>query len=290
MDNEQLQNAFSVDVEDYYHVSAFDKVVARKDWSDMQPRVVENTARMLDLLDEHDIQATFFVLGWVAERHAKLVRRISDAGHEIGCHGYSHRKIYDQDRITFEKETYRAKSILEDCVGAPVHGYRAASFSVTKRSLWALDVIGEAGFKYDSSIYPIWHDNYGIPGAETGPSRLVSPLGHELIEFPLSTVEVLKSRLPVGGGGYFRLYPYWLTRAMLLAIENAARPINFYCHPWEGDIGQPRFESASWRSRFRHYNNLSKFESRLRRLLTDFSFTTCLNVLEGRFGNLTTEQ
>ena len=171
-----------------------------------------------------------------------------------------------------------------------MHGYRAASFSVTKRSLWALDVIGEAGFKYDSSIYPIWHDNYGIPGAETGPSRLISPRGYELIEFPLSTVEVLKSRLPVGGGGYFRLYPYRLTRAMLRAVEKAGRPINFYCHPWEGDVGQPRFEGASWKSRFRHYNNLARFETRLRRLLKDFSFTTCLNVLERRFGNLTTGQ
>ncbi len=273
------RNAFSVDVEDYFHVSAFESIVDRSAWSSMPSRVVRNTDHLLDLLAQHEVTGTFFVLGWVAEQHPDLVKRVSDAGHEVACHGHSHRKIYSQERDVFREETRRSKAILEDCVGREVIGYRAASFSITNDSMWALDIIAEEGFAYDSSIYPIWHDNYGIPGAERVPSRLDLESGQKLVEFPLSTVRLFRVPLPVGGGGYFRLYPYWMTRAFLKSVSRGGRPINFYCHPWELDTGQPRFEDASWKSRFRHYNNIHKFESRLKRMFAEFEFTTCADVL-----------
>ena len=273
------KNAFSVDVEDYFHVSAFESVVERSEWESLPSRVVQNTMRMLDILSKNNVTATFFVLGWVAERYPELVREIANAGHEVASHGYSHRKIYNQDRDTFAAEVRRAKALLEDCVGISVLGYRAASFSITRDSLWALDVLVEEGFVYDSSIYPIWHDNYGIPGAERKPSRLTTPMGYQIAELPLSTYRILGVPIPVGGGGYFRLYPYWLTHWLLNSIASKGTPVNFYCHPWELDTEQPKFETAPWRSRFRHYNNIGKFESRLTRLLQDFEFTSCANVL-----------
>jgi polysaccharide deacetylase family protein (PEP-CTERM system associated) len=243
--------------------------------------VEQNTYRILELLEKHCVSGTFFVLGWVAERFPQLVRHIASLGHEIACHGYGHQKIYNQDSETFRQETLRSKGILEDTIGLSVIGYRAASFSITSDSLWALDIIGDAGFQYDSSIYPVWHDNYGIPGAALNPSRLQLTGGRSLIEFPLSTLKLFGVPVPVGGGGYFRLYPYWLTRRLLDGIASTGRPINFYCHPWEIDPQQPRFSDAPWRSRFRHYNNLAKFRERLDDLLLDFKFETCRSVLEG---------
>lgn len=282
MSGDTVVNAFSVDVEEYFQVAAFDSVVSRDDWDKLPSRVVSSTERILGVLDKHGVRGTFFVLGWIAERHPALVRKISDAGHEIGCHGYSHQRVYRQERDTFRRETRAAKSRLEDCIGQAVVGYRAASFSITNETLWALDELVEAGFLYDSSVFPVHHDNYGIPSAKTGPSMLRTVGGAEIVEFPMSTVKILGLRIPVAGGGYFRLYPYWVTRNSLRIMNSSGRCCNFYCHPWEIDTEQPYFREAGWLSRFRHYNNLKRFEYRLSRLLGDFTFSSCLDVLRAK--------
>jgi polysaccharide deacetylase family protein (PEP-CTERM system associated) len=274
-----LRNAMTVDVEDYFHVSAFSDSIERKEWENHPLRVENNTQHLLDLFDDYDVKATFFVLGWVAERARKLVAEISSRGHEVASHGYSHQLVYNQPPEVFREETFRSKAILEDIVQAPVRGYRAASYSITNDSLWALDVLVEAGFDYDSSIFPVRHDRYGIPGSPEYPYRLDTPAGNSIVEFPLSTAKVMNYRLPVAGGGYFRLYPYWLSRAGLRQINRKDKPFIFYLHPWEIDPDQPKIQ-ASWFSRFRHYNNLDKCESRLRHLVTDFSFGTVASILK----------
>jgi polysaccharide deacetylase family protein (PEP-CTERM system associated) len=274
-----IRNALTVDVEDYFHVSAFSESINRSDWSNHPLRVERNTHRLLDLFDEHGARATFFVLGWVAKRVNSLVREIASRGHEVACHGYSHQLVYEQSPELFREETLRSKSLLEDIVQLPVRGYRAASYSITARSLWALDILAEAGFEYDSSIFPVRHDRYGMPDAPRFPYQLTTPNGQSLVEFPLSTASFLGYRLPMAGGGYFRLYPYPLTRAGLRQINNkAGKPFIFYLHPWEIDVDQPRI-AASWLSRFRHYNNLGKCEARLHKLMSEFQFTTSRDVL-----------
>lgn len=272
-------NAITVDVEDYFHVSAFASSINRDNWDDHKMRVENNTGRLLDMFDERGIKATFFVLGWVAERKPEIVTEIHRRGHEVACHGFSHQLVYNQSIDVFREETIRSKALLEDISGVAVRGYRAASYSITQQSLWALDVLAEAGFEYDSSIFPVRHDRYGIPDAPEQPHSLSTPKGASLVEFPLSTAHVFGYRLPVAGGGYFRLYPYWLTRAGLSQVNRRGLPFIFYLHPWEVDPGQPRVE-ASWFSRFRHYNNLDKCEARLHRLIRDFSFTTVCEVLQ----------
>jgi polysaccharide deacetylase family protein (PEP-CTERM system associated) len=237
---------------------------------------------ILDLLAERSIRGTFFVLGWIAERHPALVRQIAAAGHEIASHGYSHQLIYAQSREDFCEETVRSKCLLEDLSGQAVIGYRAASFSITRRSLWALDVLAELGFRYDSSIFPIRHDRYGIPGASPDPGPVTAPSGATLIEFPMSAARFLGIKVPVSGGGYFRLLPYALTRHGLRQINDSRdQPFTFYLHPWEIDPGQPRVE-VGWLSRFRHYTNLDRCEGRLRRLLGEFRFAPMCEVLRGR--------
>ncbi|MEZ5543322.1 MAG: DUF3473 domain-containing protein [Pseudomonadota bacterium] len=273
-----ITNALTVDVEDYFHVSAFAGRIDPADWDGYRLRVEDNTHRLLELFDGYNVRATFFVLGWVAERVPELIRQLAAAGHEVACHGYSHQLVYNQDPATFRAETMRSKALLEDIIQAPVDGYRAASYSITQRSLWALDILAEAGFRYDSSIFPIRHDRYGMPDAPRHPYRLTTPAGHELTEFPLSTASLLGMRLPVAGGGYFRIFPYALTRYGLAQINRANRPFIFYLHPWEIDPSQPQVQ-ASRLSRFRHYHNLAKCESRLRRLLEDFRFGTVADVL-----------
>lgn len=273
-----IQNALTVDVEDYFHVSAFAKSINQTDWDNLPLRVEKNTQRLLDLFDEVQVKATFFVLGWVADRNRTLIQEIAARGHEVACHGYSHQLVYNQTPELFREETIRSKNLLEDIIQAPVRGYRAASYSITKDSLWALDILAEAGFEYDSSIFPVRHDRYGIPDAKEIPHVLKTPQGHSLVEFPLSAAKIFKYKLPVAGGGYFRLYPYVLTKAGLSQINHRQQPFIFYLHPWEIDPDQPRID-ASWFSRFRHYNNLDKCESRLRRLLLDFEFGTVWNVL-----------
>jgi polysaccharide deacetylase family protein (PEP-CTERM system associated) len=269
-----VQNALTVDVEDYFHVAALAPSIHRDSWTSLEPRVVGNTRKLLALFEQFDVRATFFVLGWVAERNPQLVRDIAARGHEIACHGFSHRLVYEQPRAEFSEETRRAKYLLEDITGAAVLGYRAASYSIVRESLWALDILVALGFAYDSSIFPVRHDRYGIPNAVRLPHRMSTPDGQFIVEWPLATAEILGCRIPVAGGGYFRLFPYWLSRWGLASINRREqRPFIFYLHPWEIDPGQPRV-AASWLSRLRHYTNLEKCEDRLRRLLREFRFGT----------------
>ena len=268
-----VPNALTVDVEDYFHVSALAPSIDRGSWASRESRVVGNTHRLLELFEQFRVRGTFFVLGWVAERHAQLVRDIAARGHEIACHGLSHRLVYEQSPQEFREETRRAKHLLEDITGASVLGYRAASYSIVRDSLWALDVLVELGFAYDSSIFPVRHDRYGMPDAERMPHRLRTPNGKAIVEWPLSTALFFGLRVPVSGGGYFRILPYWLTRWGLNAIERESQPFIFYLHPWEIDPEQPPIR-ASRLSRFRHYTNLAKCEARLRRLLGEFQFGT----------------
>jgi len=270
---EPIVNAMSIDVEDYFHVSVFDGIVPRSSWADMESRVVSNTDRLLDIFDEFEVRSTFFVLGWVGERHPQLVKRIAERGHEVASHGYAHRLVYDQTRAAFRDDVRRAKLLLEDASGRPVVGYRAPSYSITPRSLWALDVLIEEGYQYDSSIFPIRHDRYGIPVSDRRPYRIDRKSG-ALIEVPGSTTQVASVNLPVAGGGYFRILPYWWTRWGIARVnEREQRPAVFYLHPWEIDPEQPRLHAGRL-SRFRHYRNLHDTENRLRQLLSDFRFDT----------------
>jgi polysaccharide deacetylase family protein (PEP-CTERM system associated) len=277
-----LVNAFSVDVEDYFQVAALAPAISRESWPTREYRVERNTEVILQLCEEKKVRGTFFILGWVAEKSPQLVKRIANAGHEIACHGFSHQLIYRQTLEVFREETLRAKHFLEDVIGKTVTGYRAASFSITRDSLWALDVLIDAGFEYDSSVFPIRHDRYGIPGAAPEPGRIVAPSQRTLVEFPMSAATFFGVQVPVSGGGYFRILPYWITRAGLKQInERAGRPFTFYLHPWEVDPEQPRVKVGAL-SRFRHYTNLHRCEARLRRVLGDFRFATMRQVLEQR--------
>jgi polysaccharide deacetylase family protein (PEP-CTERM system associated) len=263
----------SVDVEDYFHVSVFDGIVPRSQWDQMESRVCANTVRLLDIFDEFEVKSTFFVLGWVAEKFPSLVRTIAQRGHEVASHGYAHRLVYDQTRASFRDDVRRAKALLEDAGGRQVQGYRAPSYSITPRSLWAIDVLIEEGYQYDSSIFPIRHDRYGIPVSDRRPYRIERNVG-TLIEVPGSTTRLGPLNLPVAGGGYFRILPYWWTRWGIDRVNRVEqRPVAFYLHPWEIDPDQPRLH-ASRLGRFRHYRNLSSTEHRLRLLLNDFRFDT----------------
>ena len=264
-------NAMSIDVEDYFQVSAFDGVVPRTRWDSMESRVVANTDRLLAIFDEFRVRSTFFVLGWVGKRHPDLVSRIAGAGHEVASHGYAHRLIYDQTPAAFRADVRRAKGTLEQAAGRRVTGYRAPSFSITTRSLWALDILAEEGYTYDSSIFPIKHDRYGIPTSGRRPYRIDRGT-HSLIEVPGSTTRVGPMNLPVAGGGYFRLLPYWWTRWGISRVNRLeGRAAVFYLHPWEIDADQPRLPAGRL-TRFRHYRNIAHTEARLRQLLTDFKF------------------
>ena len=276
---EPIQNALTIDVEDYFQVAALAEAVRYDDWSSMEYRVEANTDRILALFERAGVKATFFTLGWVAERSPELVKRIAAQGHEVASHGYSHQLIYNQTPDVFKEETRRSKAILEDILGAPVTGYRAASYSITNQSRWALDILAEQGFTWDSSIFPVHHDRYGMPGTPRWPHRLTTDKGYELAESPLSTFKLPGYTLPIAGGGYFRLFPYWFSRYGLGSINRQGRPFVFYLHPWEVDPDQPRLD-VKWFSRFRHYNNLDVCEQRLARLLSDFRFTTMSQVLE----------
>jgi polysaccharide deacetylase family protein (PEP-CTERM system associated) len=276
-----IVNAMTIDVEDYFHVSVFDGVVPRASWSQLESRVCANTERLLALFAEHQVVATFFVLGWVAERHPGLIRTIAQAGHEVASHGYAHRLVYDQTHEAFRDDVRRAKQILESAISAPVVGFRAPSYSVTPRSLWALDILIEEGYRYDASIFPIRHDRYGIPLSPRYPYALRRTAG-SIVEAPASTVRWRSFNLPVAGGGYFRILPYAWTRWGISRINHVERkPAIFYLHPWEIDPEQPRLHAARL-GRFRHYRNLHKTEDRLRRLLREFAFGPMMQVLAER--------
>jgi polysaccharide deacetylase family protein (PEP-CTERM system associated) len=271
-------NAMTVDVEDYFHVSAFDGCVSRDRWEGLERRVCRSTDRLLEIFEDAGVSATFFVLGWVAERHPSLVRTIAQAGHEIASHGYEHRLVYDMTPEAFREDVRRAKALLEAVSGTPVLGYRAPSYSITRDSLWALDALAAEGYVYDASIFPIYHDRYGIPDAPRHAHQRRLTHG-TMWEFPGSTVRLGGQNLPIGGGGYFRLLPYAWTRWGIAYVNRVeAKPVMFYLHPWEIDPEQPRI-AAPLLSRFRHYRNLEKTEPRLRRLLEDFQFGPAFNVL-----------
>lgn len=265
-----MKNYLTIDVEEYFQVSAFEDCIDKDSWPDYDSRVTRNTQLLLDILSEKKIHATFFVVGWIAERHPELVLRIQAEGHEIGCHSYWHRKIYDLSPEEFREDTLRAKEVIENITGVQVIGYRAPSYSITRKSLWALDILKELGFEYDSSIFPIVHDNYGIPDA---PRFQYLIQGKGLMEYPISTSKVLWANIPISGGGYFRLFPYWFTRTLLRRINSQdQKPFLFYLHPWEIDPDQPRMNNARFLSKFRHYNNLEKTALRLKKLIADFQF------------------
>ncbi len=266
-------SVISVDVEDYFHVQAFAGTVHRSDWNRYPSRVERGTTRILDLLDELHVQATFFVLGWVAERFPGLVRRIRERGHELACHSYWHRLVYQLSRDDFREDTLRAKQAIEDASGDAVLGYRAPSFSITQRSTWALEVLAQLGFIYDSSIYPVHHDTYGYPGAHRGPFRVDTNLG-PIVEFPIATFRPAAGPvLPVAGGGYLRILPRWYTRAGVRRAWSEGLPVVSYIHSWELDPEQPRIP-APLQSRVRHYTNLRTTEWRLRELLALGHFTS----------------
>ena len=263
-------NAMTVDVEDYFQVEAFAKVISRDDWDALPSRVEANTERLLGLFAEADVRATFFVLGWIALRHRGLVKRIVDGGHELASHGLKHLRANLQSEEEFRADVRQAKQILEDIGGVPVRGYRAATFSIGRANWWAFDILAEEGYAYSSSVYPISHDLYGVPDAPRRPFR---PTSAAFTEVPLTTLRIGGKNLPCSGGGYFRLLPYAVSRlAFARIIRQEQHPCVFYCHPWEVDPAQPRQVQAPLKSRFRHYLNLDKMEHRLRRLLRDFSW------------------
>lgn len=298
-------NALSIDVEDYFQVSAFEGCVSRSQWDSFPLRVESNTSRILDILDEFGVKATFFILGWIAERKPLLVREIARRGHEVASHGYGHQRVCTQSRQEFRDDIRRSKALLEDLCGGSVHGYRAPSYSISLVTLWAFDELHDAGYCYDSSVFPIRHDLYGIPEWPRHPFTVLKdsdgswgPVGphatsmiaeysslpgdktlKRMLEIPITTLSISGTSIPIAGGGYFRFFPYAFTRWGLRRINGQeGRPFVFYLHPWEIDPDQPRMNGAGLKSRFRHYLNLQKTEERLRRLLTDFRFAKMLDV------------
>ena len=277
----KIINILTVDVEDYYMVSAFERNVKFEDWDKYESRVVQNTQKVLSILEEFNVKATFFVLGWVAEKFPHLVKNICSKGHEIASHGYKHRLVYNQNPEEFRQDVRRAKTILERIIGAPICGYRAPSYSITNSSLWALNILVEEGLKYDSSIFPIYHDRGGFPEAKRFFHK-IKVNGTEILEFPLSTIRVMGYNVAVGGGGYFRLLPFWLTKKALNWINKQNQQAVVYIHPWELDFGQPRIKTCSL-SKFRHYVNLNSTEEKLKKLLNEFIFSSFLNVFNKDF-------
>jgi polysaccharide deacetylase family protein (PEP-CTERM system associated) len=264
-------NALTIDVEDYFQVSALAPHIARATWDSIPCRVERNLDRLLDLLEQKKSRATFFTLGWIAERYPHLIRRFVAGGHEVASHGYGHLRANEQSRDEFREDIHRAKVILEDIGGIAVHGYRAPSFSIDERNLWAFDVLVDAGYRYSSSVYPVHHDHYGMPNAPRFPYQV----REGLVEVPVTTTKVLGRNLPAGGGGYFRLAPYGLSRWAIERVNRVdGKPAIFYMHPWEIDPEQPRVPGVSLKTRLRHYINLAQTEARLARLLTDFRWDT----------------
>lgn len=272
MHRQSSKDVISVDVEDYFHAEALSPAAQRSEWDRFPCRVESNTQRLLELFARQEIHATFFVVGWVAERFHSLIREIATAGHELACHSYWHRLIYQLEPKEFLEDTRRAKDVIEQIAGQPIYGYRAPTYSIVVRSLWALEILAGLGFTYDSSIFPIHHDRYGIPSAPRAPYRIKTPAG-PLIEYPPTTFRLGKHVLPVGGGGYLRLLPRWYTQFGTARARREGLPIIAYVHPWEIDPDQPRL-TAKLTSRLRHYTNLSKTYERLSDMLRQGVFTT----------------
>jgi len=304
-DEKKRLNALTIDVEDYFQVHAFSEVCKYDTWNRYEVRVEQNINCILDILNKADacsqergstvpLKATFFVLGWIAERYPHVVMAIKKAGHEIASHGYAHQVIYRQTKDEFKRDVRRGKAVLEDITGEEIIGYRAPSYSITPKTLWALEILREEGFHYDSSIFPVYHDIYGMPDAPRFPfaisidgngnlefSKITDKTRHKaLLEFPISTVKAFGANIPIAGGGYFRLFPYLLTKYGLNRINTVdQQPFVFYLHPWECDPEQPKIRGAGLKSQFRHRINLDKTQYRFRRLLGDFQFTTIRDML-----------
>jgi polysaccharide deacetylase family protein (PEP-CTERM system associated) len=278
-----VTNALTIDVEDYFQVSAFAPHIARQDWERRECRVERNVERILALLSTHQTKATFFTLGWIAERYPQLVRTIVAEGHELASHGYGHQRVSDLSEPEFRADIERAKAILEDLSSSAVLGYRAPSFSIGAGTLWALDCLARAGYRYSSSIYPIHHDHYGMPDAP----RFAHRVNGGLLEIPATTLRMLNRNLPSSGGGYFRLLPYAVSRWMLRQVNAVdGQAAIFYFHPWEIDVDQPRVLGVSAKTRFRHYVNIDKMEARLQQLLADFAWGRMDEIFLGRDGGI----
>jgi len=273
-----VTNALTVDVEDYFHVAALAPSIDRDSWGSRESRVLRNTHKLLAIFEQRDVQATFFVLGWVAEKNPQLVKDIAAHGHEVACHGFSHRLVYEQSPEEFYDETRRAKSLLENITGSAVLGYRAASYSIVRRSLWALDILAEEGFDYDSSIFPIHHHRYGIPDFSRTPVRIELAGGRSIREFPMTTVTAGPIKFPLAGGAYLRFFPPALFRWGFRRLIAAGEPIVLYVHPWEIDPDQPR-QDTSLKVRINHYYNLHRTQARLKRLLEAYDFAPLADVL-----------
>ena len=274
-----MQNAFTIDVEDYYQVGAFVNTIPQSHWDKWEFRAEANTEKILKLLADTNVKGTFFMLGWIAQKAPQLVKKIADEGHTIASHGFAHQLVYSQTEKVFREDVRTTRSLLQDLSGQSVLSYRAPSFSITQKTPWAHRVLAEEGYLYDSSVFPIHHDLHGNPDAPTQIHRIETPAG-PLIEFPPAVVKLLGQNIPTGGGGYFRLFPFAVTRRMLRSINNAGNPFVFYLHPWEVDPDQPRVPGAPLKSRFRHYLNLKRTIPRLQRLLATFSFVPMENVLK----------
>ncbi|MGB2641874.1 MAG: XrtA system polysaccharide deacetylase [Candidatus Acidiferrum sp.] len=274
-----MRNALSVDLEDYYHVSAYNQSVTQDQWSSQEDRVERNTDLLLQWFDEAGCKATFFTLGWVVEQHPEIIRRLAEQGHEVACHSLRHRTVYEMSPADFREDTRRAKELLEDASGKQVFGYRAPSFSITDKSLWAFDILASLGFTYDSSIFPVRHINYGMP--EMSRSSFVVNTSHgPIVEFPMTTLELAGARSPLAGGAYLRLLPYWYTRWGIRYLNrHENRPVCVYVHPWEIDPGQPLLK-GTLTARLRHRLGLSGLEKKLRSLLRDFEFCPLGELLE----------
>ncbi|TFW29688.1 DUF3473 domain-containing protein [Massilia arenosa] len=273
----RIRNAMTCDVEDYFQVSAFAPHISRDSWPERECRVERNMDRILGILDAANVKATFFTLGWIAERYPQVVRRIAAGGHELASHGYGHLRASDQDRAEFDQDIKSSKALLEDLSGQQVLGYRAPSFSIGAQNLWALDALQEAGYKYSSSIYPIAHDHYGMPEAPRFAFRPNGPDG--LLEVPVTTIRVGQKNLPAAGGGYFRLLPYPLSRWMMNRVnQQDGQAAVFYFHPWEIDTEQPRPAGLGLKTRFRHYVNIGRMEDRIRALTRDFAWDRMDNI------------
>jgi polysaccharide deacetylase family protein (PEP-CTERM system associated) len=276
-----LLNALTVDVEDYFHASAFDRVVPRASWSGRESRVVANTHRLLELFNVQNVRATFFVLGWVADRYPALVRDIAGYGHELASHGYHHQLVYTLTAEQFREDVRRAKATIEQAAGTSVRGYRAPSFSITQQSLWALDILIDEGHAYDASIFPIRHDRYGIPDAPRT-AHIIQRSAGSIVEFPSSTVRLGGANYPIAGGGYFRLFPYAATKWGISRVNSReGEPVVLYIHPWEVDPDQPRLE-ASRTTQLRHHAGIATTIDKLRQVTTDFAFGRVVDVLDAR--------
>jgi polysaccharide deacetylase family protein (PEP-CTERM system associated) len=273
-----IVNAMTVDVEDYFQASAFDRVVSRQSWAERESRVVRNTRALLEFFERRHLRGTFFILGWVAERFPALVREIASGGHELASHGFHHQLLYTLTPEQFREDVRRAKAAIEDAGGCRVRGYRAPSFSIVESSLWALDVLIEEGHTYDASIFPIHHDRYGIPDAPRT-AHVIKRGAGSIVEIPASTVRVGSSNLPIAGGGYFRLLPYAFTKWGISRANAAGEPVVFYIHPWEIDPQQPRLP-VSRLTAWRHYSNLDDTLHRLERMVGDFAFDTIAATLD----------